>query len=63
MLLKKNMYDLFNTICDFKILFGDFGKNFQLISNSVQAMKECYGNVKEKCVNTSSRVKKPGSIR
>jgi len=52
-----------NEICDFKISLGDFVKNFQSTSDSVQAMKECYGNVKEKCVNTSSRVKRPGSIR
>jgi phage-related protein len=51
-----------NTICEFKISLGDCGKNFQLISDSVQAMKECYGNVKEKFVNISSRVQRLGRI-
>jgi len=64
-ILKHNLVTVkafFNTICDFKISLGDFGKNFQLISDSVQATKECYGNAKEKCLNTSSIVKRPGSI-
>jgi len=64
-ILKHNLVTLkafFNTICEFKILLGDFGNNFQLISDSVQAMKECYGNVKEKFVNISSRVQRLGRI-
>jgi hypothetical protein len=44
------------------MLFGDFGKNFQLINDSVQVMKECYVNVKEKFVNISSRVNRLGRI-
>jgi hypothetical protein len=53
----------FNTICDFKILLGDFGKNVQLISDSVWAMNECYGNAKNKFVNISSRMKRLERIR
>jgi hypothetical protein len=45
-ILKHNLVTMkafFNTICEFKISLGDFGKNFQLINDSAQAMKECYG--------------------
>lgn len=53
---------IFNTICEFKISLGDFGKNFHLVSDSVQVMKECYGNVTEKFVNISSTEQRLGRI-